>query len=71
MKRLLDLYGKAGGASVGLAMAGFEVYGCDIERQPNYPFCLFEQDALTIPLDGLSCGITSLRKRCLVLQNVP
>ena len=37
-KRLLDFCSKAGGTSMGYHMAGFEVWGSDIQRQPNFPW---------------------------------
>ena len=43
----LDLFCGAGGASVGLYQAGFEVYGIDIEPQLNYPYAFAQADALT------------------------
>lgn len=50
--KILDLYCKAGGASVGLARAGHEVVGVDIELQPNYPYEFHQGDALAYPLNG-------------------
>ncbi len=50
--KLLDLFCKAGGASVGYARAGFEVEGVDIEPQPHYPFKFYQADAFDFPLEG-------------------
>lgn len=50
--KLLDLFCKAGGASVGYYRAGFEVEGVDIEPQPHYPFKFYLADALDFPLEG-------------------
>ena len=53
MKRALDLFCGAGGATRGLQDAGYHVTGVDIRPQPNYCGDAFVcADAMRYPLDG-------------------
>lgn len=51
--RILDLFCGAGGAGQGYAQAGFDVFGVDINPQPNCPHDFMQHDALRLPLEML------------------
>lgn len=51
--KMLDCFCCAGGAGMGYARAGFEVFGVDKDPQPNYPFAFHHGDALTVMIDLL------------------
>lgn len=46
--KILELFCGVGGAAEGYFRAGFDVYGVDIEEQPDFPFAFFRGDAITV-----------------------
>jgi DNA (cytosine-5)-methyltransferase 1 len=67
----LDLFCCAGGASMGLHRAGYDVTGVDIEPRAEYPFRFVRGDALTIGLGSFDLiwasppcqGFTAYKRR--------
>lgn len=57
--KVLDLFCGAGGASMGIFQAGFEVTGVDIEEQPDYPFEFILENALCVDLSGYDAYFAS------------
>ena len=51
MLKLLDLFCGVGGASVGYAMAGFEVHGVDLKHGKRYPYTYTRADVLDVLRD--------------------
>ena len=55
-KVAVDLGCGAGGASMGLTRAGFDVLGIDVEAQPEYPFRFWRTDVTTLSSDWFKNG---------------
>jgi len=70
-KIVVDLYCGAGGASVGISRAGYEVIGVDNQYQPSYPYTFIKMDAIKFMIALIDEGVPLPgRKKRLYLKDV-
>ena len=53
MRKVLDLFCGAGGASMGYSLAGYEVTGVDIKHGKRYPFTYIRKDVMSLTPEDL------------------
>ena len=61
--KILELFCGVGGAAMGYHQAGFDVYGVDIEEQPDFPFAFCLGDAISILSRLIGGGAVTFTRR--------